>query len=39
MATTPAIASNPERVFEALALKKEYDDGAVKALREMAPLR
>ena len=33
MATTPAIASNPERVFEAVALKKEYDDGAVKALR------
>ena len=33
MATTTAIVSNPDRVFEAVALKKEYDDGAVKALR------
>ncbi|MEO6739767.1 MAG: ABC transporter ATP-binding protein [Chthoniobacteraceae bacterium] len=33
MATTPAIVSNQDRVFEAVALKKEYDDGTVKALR------
>ena len=33
MATPTAIATSAERVFEAVALKKEYDDGAVKALR------
>ena len=34
MATTTAIASSAGRVFEAVALKKEYDDGAVKADRK-----
>ncbi|MEO6784848.1 MAG: ABC transporter ATP-binding protein [Chthoniobacteraceae bacterium] len=33
MAYPNPTAGNPERVFEAVGLKKEYDDGTVKALR------
>ena len=33
MAIPNATASSPDRVFEAVGLKKEYDDGQVKALR------
>jgi putative ABC transport system ATP-binding protein len=33
MSLPNAIVSGSERVFEAIALKKEYDDGQVKALR------